>query len=54
MSKTMEKKGEVMVWQSGVDREMIENAGLTKGEIKRLIEELDDAVMRTCQDFGVC
>jgi|LakMenEpi03Aug12_release.lakeMendotaPanAssembly.Ray.scaffolds.fasta_scaffold6578899_2 hypothetical protein len=40
------------VWASSVDTEMI--SGLTKGEIKELIKELDDAVMRVCQDFGVC
>lgn len=40
------------VWASSVDTEMI--AGLTKCETKELIKELDDAVMRVCQDFGVC
>lgn len=42
------------VWESSLDQEMIDDAGLEKSEMKRLIEELDDAVMRVCQDFGVC
>ena len=42
------------IWSSSVDSEMVENAGLSKAEIKILIEELDDAVMQTCLSFGVC
>jgi hypothetical protein len=42
------------VWSSSVDEDMIQEAGLTKAEVKALVKELDDAVMRVCQDFSVC
>ena len=40
------------VWSSSVDTEMV--AGLTKGEVKELVKELDNAVMEICLSFGVC
>jgi hypothetical protein len=45
---------EKIVWSSSVDEEMIESAGLTTAEVKALVKELDDAVMRVCLDFSVC
>ena len=42
------------IWSSSVDSQMVELAGLSKAEIKTLIQELDDAVMETCLAFGVC
>lgn len=42
------------VWSSSVDETMIKDAGLSKSDVKRLIKELDNAVMETCLSFGVC
>jgi hypothetical protein len=39
------------VWASSVTDEMVK--GFTKRELEQLVEELDDAVMRVCQDFGI-
>jgi hypothetical protein len=39
------------VWASSVSADMAN--GLTKKELEQLVEELDDAVMRICQDFGI-
>lgn len=42
------------VWASSVDTEMVRYAGLSKKEVEALIKELDDAVMRVCEDFRIC
>jgi hypothetical protein len=39
------------IWQSTVTAEMV--ASLTDKDIALLTEELDDAVARICEDFGV-
>jgi len=39
------------VWASSVSAEMAK--GLTKKEREQLVDELDDAVMRICLDFGI-
>jgi hypothetical protein len=41
------------IWASSVTDEMTDEAGLDSKDTERLIEELDDAVMRVCQDFGI-
>ena len=40
-----------VVWQSKVTGSMVK--GLEDKDIEHLITELDDAVMRICQDFGI-
>jgi trehalose-6-phosphate synthase len=39
------------IWQSTVTAEMV--ASLSDKDIELLTEELDDAVARICEDFGV-
>jgi hypothetical protein len=41
------------VWQSQVSQEMIDESGLSDNEVGKLIEELDDAVARICEEFGI-
>lgn len=48
----MSKKN-TAVWKSLVDREMISNAELGDDEIAQLIQDLDDAVMQVCEEYGV-
>lgn len=40
-----------VVWSSALDKDMV--ADLDEKEIAELVQELDDAVMRVCQDFGI-
>jgi len=42
-----------VVWESSVTTEMITDAGLSKKDAKRLAEELDDAVMEICMNWGI-
>jgi hypothetical protein len=44
---------EKTVWESSVTEEMIFDAGLSKSDVKRLVKELDDAVMEICQNSGI-
>ena len=44
---------EKTVWESSVTEEMIFDAGLSKADVKRLVKELDDAVMEICQNSGI-
>lgn len=46
-------KMEKLVWESSVTEEMIFNAGLSKVDVKRLVKELDDAVMEICMSAGI-
>jgi hypothetical protein len=41
------------VWKSQVSQEMIDESGLSDNEVAALIEELDDAVARICEEFGI-
>jgi len=41
------------VWQSQVSQEMIDESGLSDNEVAELIEELDDAVARICESYGI-
>ena len=41
------------VWQSQVSQEMIDESGLSDNQVAELIEELDDAVARICEEFGI-
>ena len=40
-----------IVWQSTITEEMCERLSYT--EIRKLVDELNDMVQRTCEDFGV-
>lgn len=40
-----------IIWQSKVTKDMVSE--LSDKEIEILIQELDDMVARTCQDFGI-
>ena len=44
---------ESFVWRSQVSQEMIDESGLSENEVGKLIEELDDAVARICEEFGI-
>ncbi len=41
------------VWRSQVSQEMIDESGLSDNEVAELIEELDDAVARICESYGI-
>jgi hypothetical protein len=49
----VEGMSEDNVWQSQVSQEMIDESGLSDNEVGKLIEELDDAVARICEEFGI-
>lgn len=40
-----------IVWQSTITEEMCERLSYT--EIRKLVDELNDMVQKTCEDFGV-
>lgn len=40
-----------IIWQSKITKGMVSE--LSDKEIEILIQELDDMVVRTCQDFGI-
>ena len=44
---------EKTVWESSVTKGMIFDAGLSKADVKRLVEELDDAVMEVCLNYSI-
>jgi hypothetical protein len=39
--------------ESSITEEMIFDAGLSKSDVKRLVKELDDAVMEVCLSAGI-
>jgi collagenase-like PrtC family protease len=41
------------VWKSLVNQEMIDSAELSDSEIAQLIQDLDDAVVQVCEEYGV-
>ena len=45
------KKGSEVIWESSITEEMCE--GLSQKDIEKLVEELNDMVQRTCEDFGI-
>lgn len=51
--KNRERKnmGSKIVWESKISKSMVKD--LTDSELGQLIEELDDAVVKVCEDFGV-
>ena len=44
---------EKTIWESSITEEMIFDAGLSKSDVKRLVKELDDAVMEICLSKGI-
>ena len=40
-----------VIWKSSVTKDMVK--GMSEEDIEALVEELNDAVMRVCEEMGV-